>query len=110
MTKENSITLVYTTISDIQAAESLSKIILEAGLAACANITTGGVSMYYWREKLERSQEVYILFKTINEKAAMLVSFIAKHHPYSLPAILSFEADSSQDFYQYLLASQKKLF
>ena len=110
MTKENSITVVYTTVDNIEAAQNLSKIVLETRLAGCSNIIPGGSSMYYWQDKLECSQEVYILFKTINEKATMLASFIAKHHPYSLPAILSFEANALDNFHQYLTENQKMLF
>ena len=97
--------MVYTTINNLETAESLCKKILETRLAACANIFPSGIALYHWEGKLERSEEVFILFKTTEEKMAILTNFITNHHPYSLPAILSFKAGASDDFFKYIKSS-----
>ena len=45
-------------------ARRLAKAALEAKLAACANIVPAVESHYWWKGKLESSDEVLLIFKT----------------------------------------------
>ncbi len=95
--------LLYTTIDTMDNAQTLVKLALEAKLAACANIIPGGQSMYLWNETIEQNSECYILFKTTMEKMSSLQQLIVDHHPYDIPAILIWDAQTSHNFFNYLL-------
>jgi periplasmic divalent cation tolerance protein len=41
-----------------------TSVIVEQRLAACANIMPGMISHYRWEGKVERSEEVLVIFKT----------------------------------------------
>lgn len=98
----HNIKLLYTTISNIAAAENLAQKVIENKLAACANIIPGGVSIYEWEGKICKEPECYILFKTSTDKLEELKDFIIKNHPYSIPAILTSHINTSLDFLHYI--------
>ena len=56
--------VVLVTAPDMDLARRLAKGALEAKLAACANIVPAVESHYWWKGKLESSDEVLLIFKT----------------------------------------------
>ncbi len=96
------LSIVYTTISTLEEAETLAEQAVVEKYAACVNIIPGAISVYEWEGKLEKSQECLVLFKTITTKAKKLKQWILEKHPYSVPALLSGTLDSSSDFYTYV--------
>lgn len=98
----NPISIIYTTVASLEIAENLAKNAIESHLAACVNILPNMISYYRWKEKVENSSEIILLFKTTNSHRAALVDWIKKNHPYDVPAILSAETDVLRDFYTYI--------
>lgn len=78
----------HVTFADMESAEALARKALEARLAACANIVPGVRSLYWWKGRIEDEQEVLAVFKTSDERADALATFVAEHHPYETPAIV----------------------
>src|SRR5690606_14854701 len=66
------IVLVYTTWPDATAAEQAGRALVEARLAACANILPGMVSLYHWEGTLQRAQEAVMILKTRRDLARSL--------------------------------------
>lgn len=98
----NKIAVLYTTVSNKKQAEDLANLVLLNNLAVCANIMSNGKSIYLWHGKIEENEESYIIFKTTVNKLPLLKDFMIKNHPYEVPAILTFKADSSEDFLNYV--------
>ncbi|MEH2512664.1 periplasmic divalent cation tolerance protein [Nitrobacteraceae bacterium AZCC 1564] len=97
--------VVLTTINNKEQAEKLAKAVLEARLAACAQIQA--ITSYYWWEgKVANDAEYLIHFKTDAAKYDALESTILALHPYDTPEIiqLPIEAGSSK----YLAWIQKE--
>lgn len=99
---EKKIAVLYTTIGSEKEAQQLAKYILSKKLAACINIFPGGKSLYEWEGEIKEDNEVYMLFKTIPELMSEIENTIKEHHPYKNPAILKLNAESSEQFFQYL--------
>ena len=99
---ENCPLLIYSTIPCENQAKSLGQKALELKLAACVNITSKINSLYLWEGKIQSSDEYIVLFKTLQNKKDSLVKLIKDLHPYQLPAILSFEIQTTENFYEYL--------
>ena len=55
---------VYTTYPSLVEAERAGRGIVERRLAACVNILPGMISHYWWDGKVERGEEVVMIFKT----------------------------------------------
>lgn len=111
MTKSTSYNLVkgrviYAVFPDAEMAKKVARTAVENRLAACANIFTPHVSIYRWKDAVETSTEVAVLFKTIEEKSAALIQFIRANHSYETPAILEFSiTNSTNEFATWLNTS-----
>lgn len=80
--------LVYATFPSLEEAEAAARALVEARLAACANILPGMVSIYRWEGRIERADEVVLILKTTAARAAEVVEAVRRRHPYEVPAIL----------------------
>jgi len=97
--------LVYTTWPSIVEAEKAGRAIVERRLAACVNILPGMVSHYWWEGKIERAEEVVMIFKTRASLAESVRAAVKEMHSYSTPAILVLPIESvDQTYLEWLLA------
>jgi periplasmic divalent cation tolerance protein len=74
---------------DMAVAEAVARACVEPGLAACANILPGMVSLYRWQGKVERAAEVSVRLKSRAGHFAELAAAVRAVHPYEVPAILA---------------------
>ena len=88
---------VSTTCPDLDTARALASAVLEARLAACANITPGVLSLFHWQGSIAEEEEVALVFKTRAAHRASLVSLLEDHHPYDLPVITWEEVGAGSD-------------
>ena len=80
---------VVTTVASRKDARRLARAIVEAKLAACAQISRIE-SVYTWKGALATGKEYRILFKTLDEHYAAIERAILDLHPYEVPAIHAF--------------------
>ena len=98
------ISIIYTTISSIEAAKKLAKIAVESKLAACVNIIPNITSIYQWENKIEESSECALVFKTALRAGDDLLRLINDNHSYSVPAILVTNINTTANFFAYIQA------
>jgi periplasmic divalent cation tolerance protein len=99
------VVLIYTTWPDVMSAETAARDLVEAKLAACANVLAPIGSVYHWQGKVERARETPVLFKTTAAQAEALAARIAAAHPYDTPAVVSWpvsEAGSNPRFLSWV--------
>jgi periplasmic divalent cation tolerance protein len=77
--------LVLTTASSKEDALRLAKMLVERRLAACVNIVPNINSIYWWKEKVEESQEFLLLMKTTESAIPKLRDAIQELHSYEVP-------------------------
>jgi len=80
---------VLVTAPDMDLARRLAKGALEAKLAACANIVPAVESHYWWKGKLESSDEVLLIFKTRQQLLPKLERAVREIHPYDTPEFVA---------------------
>ena len=85
--------VVLVTAPDLKTARVLARAALHARLVACANLIPKVESHYWWQGKLERSNEVLILFKTTKDKLGALEKLILSKHPYDTPEFIALSLD-----------------
>lgn len=88
MNRPTACMMIFCTCPSYAVAEEIAKKVIEAKLAACANIIPGLTSVYTWEGKTEISSEVQLLFKTTEETLEKLESFLISIHPYECPEII----------------------
>lgn len=86
--------MVYVTYPSLEKAREVSAAVLEARLAACANIMPAHQALYWWEGKIEEAQEVTVLYKTRPALMEALNAFILKAHPYECPCVVSWPLEA----------------
>ena len=77
---------VVTTVGDKREARRMAHALVEAGLAACAQIEKID-SIYAWKGAIENGKEYRVLFKTTEARYEAVENAIRDMHFYELPAI-----------------------
>ena len=81
--------IVLITCPDLENAESIAGMLVEKHLAACVNIVPGVISLYRWKDQLEKSQEFLLIAKTSKKQFSNLANAVKAKHPYELPEIIN---------------------
>ncbi|WP_428246586.1 divalent-cation tolerance protein CutA [Ferrovibrio sp.] len=85
---ETDIVYLYVTCPTLTEAETLAEAIVAERLAACANILPGMRSVYWWQGKLEKADEVVLIFKTQADLVDAATTAIKARHSYTVPCVL----------------------
>ena len=92
--------IAFCTFPDSDVAAGAAKEVVEARLAACANILPQVHSIYRWEGKVESAEEVLAIFKLEKSCYKEFEAKIRSIHPYEVPEIIAFPL--SQGFPTYL--------
>jgi periplasmic divalent cation tolerance protein len=80
--------LVYVTAGSKEEAEKIGAALVEERLAACVNIYPIK-SIYRWKGKVEKAEEVAILVKTRTDLVDKLITKLEGLHSYEVPDIVA---------------------
>lgn len=89
---------IYTTYPDKESAEQLARDMVRDGCAACINIFDNISSVYMDKARVCVENEVSMLIKTTCLMRDRAPIFLKKKHPYTTPAILTWEGQCNQPF------------
>jgi periplasmic divalent cation tolerance protein len=94
---------VYVTASDAAEAEKLGRAVVEARLAACANILGPTTAIYWWEGEVESGQEVALVLKSRHELVPAITEKIVALHSYDCPCVVALPiSGGNADFLQWL--------
>nr|WP_222859003.1 divalent-cation tolerance protein CutA [Paraburkholderia phenoliruptrix] len=102
------VTLLLTTVPGAVVAQKLAADALAARLCACVTQLGAVQSSYHWQGQIETAQEIQLLFKTSPARARELEQYLQAHHPYDTPEILSWQADASAPYGQWIIAETQR--
>lgn len=80
--------LLYVTAASRDEALALGRTLVEARLAACANVLDGMTSIYRWQDELREDQEAVLILKTRAELADAAIARLRELHSYDCPCVL----------------------
>jgi len=81
--------LVYVTTADVGEARSIARAMVEARLAACANLVPGMVPIFRWEGKVNEGSESLLILKTTRDRLDDLVAAVEAMHSYDCPCIVA---------------------
>ncbi len=84
--------IVLTTCPDAETAGSITERLLDARLVACANSFPVS-SVYRWKGKVERTDEILVLYKARTDDFDEIAAEIRKLHPYETPCVELLKVD-----------------
>lgn len=85
----NSVLVATTTLPDFASAQTIAQVLVEANLAACAQILPAVQSVYRWQGQVETTNEVMLVIKTSGAAFPALRETLVELHPYELPELLA---------------------
>jgi periplasmic divalent cation tolerance protein len=80
---------VQTTTDSRAEAMELARAVVQARLAACAQVAGPVASTYWWEDEIERAEEWLLLMKLPAARYQELVSFLTERHSYDEPEIVA---------------------
>ncbi|MHB8541532.1 MAG: divalent-cation tolerance protein CutA [Candidatus Acidiferrales bacterium] len=82
--------VVMVTCGSLAEAKKIARAVVDARLAACANVLGGPVeSVYRWKGKVETAKEVLLLLKSTRRRFSALEREIRQLHSYDTPEIVA---------------------
>ncbi len=91
--------VVFTTLANVEAAESLVRRLVTDRLVACGTILDNVRSIYTWKGKLEEAPETLVILKTQRSRWDELRATVERLHPYEVPELLAMPVDAGLPAY-----------
>ena len=100
---------VVTTAETKEDADSIAETVVRQRLAACAQVLGPIRSTYWWKEKIETSEEWLCQMKSREGLFPALEKAILEVHPYEVPEILALPVlTGHQPYLQWMDEEMKK--
>lgn len=97
------VAVIYTTIDEMKAARRIAQTLTEERLVACVNIIPNVESVYRWKGKIENSNEIVLIAKTIDQNVKKTIKRIKQLHKYDIPDIIVLPIiDGLKDYLDYI--------
>jgi periplasmic divalent cation tolerance protein len=93
------ILVVLVSVGDQKEAARIGQGMVNARLAACANILTGVQSIYRWKGKVVIAKEVLLILKSTASRYRDLEKAIKAMHTYETPEIIAISVKRGLDQY-----------
>jgi len=90
---------VTTTIDSREGAERLAALLVEEGLAACAQVIGPVASTYRWEGRVEQATEWYCHLKTTVARLPELEARLRAVHSYQVPEIIAVPISAGHSAY-----------
>lgn len=100
--------LILSTVPNQKTGAKIAKALVRDKFCACVNVIPKLSSFYWWKGKIESSNETLLLIKTTQSKVAALIRALKKIHPYETPEIISLEIKEGWKGYLDWIASSVK--
>ena len=95
---------VYVTCKNRIEAMQVGLAVVEARLAACANVIEGMSSIYWWEGKLESDYEAILIMKSRTELLDALTALVKSKHSYTVPCVVAMPiVGGNPDYLDWLL-------
>lgn len=82
-------TMLYVTAGSEAEAKTIARALIEARLAACANVIPGMASVYWWQGAVHEESEVVLIFKTRDDLVERAVARIKELHSADCPCVVA---------------------
>ena len=82
------IKIIITTTDSNKTANVIAESLVKNNLSPCVQLITNIYSIYRWKGKLDKSDEILLLIKAIPEKVQDCKKMILNYHNYHVPEIV----------------------
>ena len=91
--------VILVTVVNQEEAVRIGEELVNAKLAACASVVPGIQSIYRWKGKVTKAQEVLLILKSTKPRYRALEKAIKALHTYEIPEIIALQVKEGLDRY-----------
>jgi len=81
--------LIYVTAGDAEEAKRIGRRLVEARLAACANVFPNMVPIFWWEGVVQEDSEAVLIAKTRGDLVERVIETVRAAHSYDCPAVIA---------------------
>jgi periplasmic divalent cation tolerance protein len=96
--------VLLSTASSTEEGSMIARVLVEERLAACCNLVPGIRSIYRWEGKVEESEEVLLVIKSLAGQVDALRSRLVEIHSYRTPELVVLPIVGGLDSYLQWIA------
>ena len=100
--------VILVTMDNHEEAVRIGEEMVNTKLAACANIIPGIQSIYRWKGKITKAQEVLLILKSTKSRYRALEKAIKAMHTYEIPEIIALPVKEGLDRYMGWVRSETR--
>ncbi|WP_372518955.1 divalent-cation tolerance protein CutA [Candidatus Ruminimicrobiellum ovillum] len=93
---------IFVTVPNVNVANKITEFLVEKKLVACVNIIPKIKSVYWWENKVCKSNEHLLVAKTIKSNFNKIVKEVKKIHPYEVPEIVCVDIKANKDYLMWI--------
>jgi len=94
--------IILTSVDDASTAKKLARGLIEAGIAACVQVSAAGTSFYQWDNAVQEDAEYYLSIKAPPDRRNEIIEWLARQHPYEVPEIVVLEGHAAIAYAQWV--------
>jgi len=100
---------IYVTASDTAEAEKIGRAMVEARLAACANVLGETTAIYWWEGAVESGREAALILKSRQDLVPAITRAINDIHSYDCPCVVALPiTDGNPEFLTWIDAETRR--
>tara|TARA_B100001029_G_scaffold175395_1_gene176775 strand:- start:1405 stop:1722 length:318 start_codon:yes stop_codon:yes gene_type:complete len=96
----NKIKVILTTFPKKNDAIKIGEKLVELNLSPCVQLIPQIESIYKWKGKTQKDNEVLLLIKYRIKNQIKIIEFIKKHHTYEIPEIITSDFEIKNEKYK----------
>jgi periplasmic divalent cation tolerance protein len=101
--EQKKFTVVFITAKDREEARKIATALVKRRQAACVNIVPAVSSHFWWKDKLEATEESLLIVKTKESLLPEVIKSVKKLHSYNIPEIIALPIiDGSRDYLEWI--------
>lgn len=101
--------LIYVTTDGPDEARAIGRALVEARLAACANILDPMTSIFHWEGKVQEGQETVLIAKTTATSVDALTAKVRELHSYDCPCIVALPIEGGNPAFLEWVAAETRV-
>lgn len=93
---------IFVTVPNVRVANKITKILLEKKLVSCVNIIPKIKSVYWWENKICKSNELLLVMKSVKSNFNKIVKETERIHPYEVPEIVCVDITANKNYLNWI--------